>query len=88
MRAHNLKRFFGLTIVEYDRMLRAQNGGCAACGGQNVAGRRLAVDHDHKTGEVRGLLCHHCNAAIGHIEENVGRLLQLIAYVETFKETQ
>lgn len=68
--------------------MKTQNGGCAACGGQNVAGRRLAVDHDHETGEVRGLLCHHCNAAIGHVEESVSRLLQLIAYVERFKENK
>ena len=47
----------GLPLAEYDALLAAQGGGCAICGNPPKT-RRLHVDHDHKTGEVRGLLCH------------------------------
>jgi hypothetical protein len=58
-----LKRTYGITVDEYDRLLAAQSGGCAICGGQS-GGKNLAVDHDHSTGEVRGLLCKRHNTAI------------------------
>ena len=53
----------GVTDAEYDRLLAAQGGGCAICGNPPKT-RRLHVDHDHKTGRVRGLLCHRCNRAL------------------------
>jgi Recombination endonuclease VII len=53
----------GITDVEYGAMLRVQGGGCAICGAKPKT-RRLHVDHDHATGQVRGLLCHRCNRAL------------------------
>jgi hypothetical protein len=53
----------GVTDAEYDRLLAAQGGGCAICGNPPKS-RRLDADHDHKTGRVRGLLCHRCNRAL------------------------
>ena len=53
----------GLPLAEYDALLAAQGGGCAICGNAPKT-RRLHVDHDHKTGKVRGLLCHRCNRAL------------------------
>lgn len=53
----------GVSIEEYDRMLAAQGGGCAICHNP-PKNRRLHVDHDHKTGKVRGLLCFRCNRAL------------------------
>src|SRR5437899_4206973 len=50
----------GIPQEEYDERLAAQGGGCAICGNAPKT-RRLHVDHDHKTGKVRGLLCHRCN---------------------------
>ena len=50
----------GIPLAEYDALLAAQGGGCAICGNPPKT-RRLHVDHDHKTGKVRGLLCHRCN---------------------------
>ena len=53
----------GVDDDRYAEMLRAQNGGCAICGNPPKT-RRLDVDHDHRTGRVRGLLCHRCNRAL------------------------
>jgi hypothetical protein len=53
----------GVTSEQYEAMLAAQGGGCAICGNPPKT-RRLDVDHDHRTGKVRGLLCHRCNRAL------------------------
>ena len=57
------RRELGVTVEDYDRLLAAQGGGCAICGNPPKT-RRLDVDHDHRTGKVRGLLCHRCNRAL------------------------
>ena len=71
-RNSRLKYRYGITAADYDRMYAEQCGKCAICG----SGRerqpahwkdKLAVDHDHDTGKVRGLLCNDCNAGIGHL---------------------
>lgn len=80
-RSRSLKRLYGLTIEQYEEMYRSQNGCCAICGGINVAGRRLAVDHCHKTNRVRALLCNTCNTTIGTAKENPNILQQCIAYL-------
>lgn len=52
---------------EYDALLRSQGGTCAICGNKpKPGGRRFAVDHDHKTGAIRGLLCFRCNRILPH----------------------
>lgn len=59
-----------ITRVEYDEILSAQGGGCAVCGVQRSQdGRRLAVDHDHATGLIRGVLCVVCNRILGALED-------------------
>jgi hypothetical protein len=58
-----LRTTYGLSIAEYNQLLEAQGGGCAVCGGGS-AGKNLAVDHNHKTGEVRALLCKRHNSAM------------------------
>ena len=72
-RERNLAQF-GLTIEDYDAMHEAQDGLCAICKQPETSSRdgkvyRLAVDHDHKTGKVRGLLCFKCNSAMGSFEK-------------------
>src|SRR6476469_6189244 len=71
VRKSHLKRTYGITFEEYDFMLDRQNGVCAICKG--VHGRRLAVDHNHETGKVRGLLCGSCNAALFLLEDSILR---------------
>jgi len=53
----------GVSLEQYEEMLARQNGGCAICGNPPKT-RRLDVDHDHRTGKIRGLLCHRCNRAL------------------------
>lgn len=77
-----LKREYGITQAEYLRMLRVQKDGCAICGEKNHDGQELCIDHDHKTGRVRGLLCHNCNRALGLVEDDPERLKKLAAYVQ------
>jgi hypothetical protein len=75
--SHNshLKKTYGITIDEYDAILASQGGGCAICKG-GTSKRHFAVDHNHKTGNVRGLLCARCNTALARFMDsrtNVGR---------------
>ncbi len=69
-RRYYLKHTYNIALADYDEMLERQKGVCAICGGLNSAGQRLCVDHDHATGEVRGLLCHGCNTRLGWYEKN------------------
>lgn len=70
-----LQRRYGITLEDYEQMLKAQEGVCKICLERESAlsskgdVRRLCVDHDHQTGRVRGLLCVRCNAAIARFEE-------------------
>lgn len=82
-RRYQLKKNFGLTVAQYDEMLREQGGGCAVCGGE-PGGRwkNFAVDHDHETGAVRGLLCLACNRAIGLLEDDSSRIRKIADYLE------
>jgi hypothetical protein len=72
-RSFDLKKY-GLTILDYERLLESQGGGCAICGRKNTGSKRkryLAVDHCHETGLVRGLLCSQCNTAIGLFKDQI-----------------
>lgn len=73
-RCARLKRKFGMTIEEYDLLLKQQKGVCAICEQPCRTGNRLAVDHHHKTGEIRGLLCYSCNVRVGFIDKYEDRL--------------
>jgi hypothetical protein len=81
-RAANLKSQFGITQDDYDMMYDAQDGLCAICHRACVSGRKLAVDHDHATGRVRGLLCGNCNQALGKANDNPALLREMATYLE------
>jgi len=74
-RRHSLKRKFNMTLEQYDKMFEEQGGVCAICGGIGDRGYRLAVDHNHETGKIRGLLCSKCNLHLFALENRTWRLL-------------
>lgn len=80
---HNahLKRTYGISIAEYDIMFAAQDGKCFACGG-GTSKNFLAVDHSHKTGEVRGLLCARCNKVLRDVRDRPEVLSKLAGYLK------
>ena len=80
-RKYDLKKKFGITLEQYDVMFARQDGRCAICGGYNKSSRRLAVDHCHETGVVRGLLCSPCNTGIGHLKDSHHILQNAIDYL-------
>lgn len=71
-----------MNSAAYDELCRLQGGVCAICGRAPKAGKHLHVDHDHETGEVRGLLCFSCNVGIGNFGNDVERLQRAIDYLE------
>ena len=75
-----IKGLYGITVEEYWELYEAQGGRCAICGIANGTTRRLAVDHDHQTDEVRGLLCGPDNIMIGRLRR--GGLLRAINYLD------
>ena len=83
------RRAYGIGWADYERMLAEQNGGCAICGQfrarftgkQGTSPGFLCVDHDHETGEVRGLLCADCNVALGAFKDNPTTILRAIGYL-------
>ena len=87
-RTYQLKHKYGLTIKEVDAMIATQNGLCSICGklpkgkGTQAA---LHIDHCHKTGKVRAMLCGNCNTALGHAYDDPVLLHKMIDYVEAYQ---
>lgn len=86
----DLKKQYGIGLDEYNQMLKEQDGKCKICENEEVAinpqtkePRRLAVDHCHSTGKVRGLLCSKCNTAIGALKDSVELLGKAILYLRS-----
>lgn len=78
----DLKKHFGISKEQYDSMMLSQSGTCAIC--QNVcpSGRELAVDHDHNTNKIRGLLCCNCNRGLGLFKDDMNRLFRAADYIK------
>lgn len=85
-RAWRLRRQYGMTSADYDRLLAAQGGVCAICKKAEPVVASLPVDHDHQTGKVRALLCTPCNTTLGLVGEDPERLRALAAYIEAHRE--
>jgi hypothetical protein len=83
-RAAHLKSNYGISPDDYERMLAAQGGACAICGNAGEQSRfgLLHVDHGHKSGQVRGLLCDSCNLSIGKFRDDPAMLRRAAAYIE------
>jgi hypothetical protein len=88
MRRAHLKNKYGLTPEQYDAMLSSQNGVCAICFRPETSKRwtRLSVDHNHATKQLRGLLCHGCNKALGLLQESTARLNNAIEYLKKYSQ--
>lgn len=84
------KYLYGISINDYEMLFDKQNGRCAICNEietslSNGQIRALAVDHDHITGQVRGLLCDRCNRGIGYLRDDPDILRAAIYYLEHIK---
>lgn len=77
-----LKNKYGITQEHYEKLVSEQKGLCKICNQPEASGRWLSVDHCHNSMEIRGLLCHRCNTAIGMFNENVDALASAIKYLE------
>jgi hypothetical protein len=83
-RKSHLKLKYGMTVEEFDSLFQKQNGKCAICLRSHIPGKRpWHIDHDHKTGKIRGILCKHCNVMLGMSQENTEVLNSAISYVRT-----
>lgn len=86
-RAIQLKRDFGITVEQYDEMLKGQDSVCAICGKPETSRNKyrdvqpLAVDHCHTTGKVRALLCSNCNRGLGCFKDDPDLLLKAVSYL-------
>lgn len=77
-----LRNKFDMTVEAYEAMLGSQENRCAICARTpDEVGRSLAVDHDHSTGEIRGLLCSRCNVGIGLLGDSIGGVMRAVSYL-------
>jgi hypothetical protein len=92
-RSHQLRYKFGITIEDYNRILDSQGGTCAICDRKNSTRKKgthnkqaipmaLSVDHDHKTGKIRGLLCNGCNTCLGRFRDDPALFEKAIEYLK------
>ena len=86
-RKYLLKKKYGLTLANYNELFEKQKGCCAICGThQWEITQALCVDHNHLTGEIRGLLCLGCNLGLGHFKESRGIFIKAIQYLGKHKK--
>ena len=80
---HNshLKEAYGITIEQYDLILASQGGTCAICDG-GTSKRHFAVDHNHKNGNIRGLLCARCNTGLARFMDKIELLRRAVRYMK------
>lgn len=77
-----LKNRYGISLDEYRELFRLQGSRCKICNvHQDNLSKKLHVDHDHKTREVRGLLCRDCNNGLGHFKDQPNRLIEAVRYL-------
>lgn len=81
-RRSKIKKAYGITLIDFDALLEKQGGGCAICGKTEFNGRGAYVDHDHETGEVRGILCVNCNTGMGMFKDNIENMEKAIMYLD------
>jgi len=86
IKGYKLKHSFGIDLAQYNELFAKQEGKCAIClRHQSEFSRALAVDHDHLTGEIRGLLCSAHNTALGQFQDDIELLEKAISYLKNNK---
>lgn len=84
---NKLKFNYGITLEQYNQIFEQQQGRCAICGIEQIKTmKRFAVDHNHITNKVRGLLCNRCNLAIGLFEDSIVGLNKAVEYLKKYNE--
>lgn len=78
-----LQTNYGITLEDYNFLLEKQNEKCKICNNECPTGKSLAVDHNHKTGKVRGLLCKNCNIGLGMFFDNLDFLESAVLYLKS-----
>ncbi len=78
-RRNTLRRKYGISLAEFDRLLAEQDGACAICG--RTSDETLCVDHCHQTHKIRGLLCRRCNAGLGCYDDDSEFMSKAAAYL-------
>lgn len=80
-RRQQLKRYYGMTLEEYQQKLKDQGGGCSICGRMESL-KDMPVDHCHTQGHIRGILCHYCNKGLGQFFDNPNNLRKAADYID------
>jgi len=86
IKEYQLKYNYGLTKEQYEQMLITQDGKCAICNKIFNNKKAMHVDHNHKTGKIRQLLCQHCNTAIAFLNEDISILSRAIDYLNKWNQ--
>lgn len=84
IRNRQLQKRYGITLSDYDTLLRRQRHLCAICRRRSVTS--LGVDHDHRTGRIRGLLCGQCNQALGLLSDDFRTVARAFRYMRAERE--
>lgn len=90
---HYLRQVYKLSIEEYKSMIEKQDNKCKICGNEEKrksvsekVAPRLCIDHCHKTGVIRGLLCHECNKGLGAFKDSIDLLFRAVEYLDYFEQ--
>lgn len=83
-RVWNRKKYSGFTQEDFDIKLKEQNYMCAICKTKDPGKTNWHADHDHKTGQKRGILCHKCNTGLGLLQDDIEILCSAIEYLRHF----
>jgi hypothetical protein len=79
---YKLRKKYGITLDDYNILFNQQEGKCKICGThQDDLDKKLVVDHNHCTNQIRGLLCDKCNRGLGHFNDNINTLQNAIDYL-------
>ena len=81
-RARYLKIRYNLTIEGWEKLFNEQNRSCKICKTRTSTGKGWHVDHNHVTGAIRGILCHHCNTALGLLKDSLEIAEEVVQYLK------